>query len=362
MKKLRTLPVNDNYYPVSDWVHHKETIMMWPERADNWREGAKPAQRIFCKIATILSKYEQVTMLVSQKQYQNARQLLPSSIRVIEMSYNDIWIRDIGPTFLKNEHNNLRAVDWNFNAWGGLIDGLYFPWDFDNLVTQKLCDIYNINYYKSKLVLEGCGYQTDGKGTILAVEESVLSEGRNGRVSKQYVEKFFQNYLNAHKIIWLKRGFYMDETNGDIDNIAIFVNPKEIALAWTENHQDPMYGICHEALKILQTSTNADGQHFTIHKIPLPRPLYATQKESEGVDKVNGLLPRYTSDRLTSSYINIYMANSAILVPIFDDPQDQRALSIYQKLFPERTIIPINSRELLLGGGNLHSIILGIPD
>lgn len=362
MKLKNSTPQDDGYYLAPEWQHHKQSYMMWPQRTDNWRDGAKPAQRVFVEIATKVSEYEPVTMLVSQSQYQHARHVLPENIRVIEMSYNDAWIRDIGPAYLMNRQHQVRTVNWQFNAWGGLFDGLYFPWDQDNLVAQKLSDLDRLDYYDVNFVLEGCGYQLDGEGTLLAVEESVLSEGRNGQVQKSDVESILKKYLNVSKIIWLAQGYFMDETNGDVDNLVNFVRPGEVALNWTEDRTDPMFAITHQAFRTLNGATDAKGRKLKIHKVSLPRPLLATETESQGVDPVNGRLPRYAGDRLTASYINCYLANDAVILPIFDDTHDQAAIDQYQQLFPKRKIEPVYTRELLLGGGNIHSIILGVPD
>ncbi len=361
MKIKETTPLTDGFQLVADWAAHQRAYMMWPERTDNWREGAKPAQRIFAEIATRVSHYEPVTMLVSRDQYQHARQVLPETIRVIEMSYNDAWMRDIGPAYVKNQVGKIRTVNWQFNAWGGLFDGLYFPWDQDNLVANKLADLDDFDHYDVDFVLEGCGYQTDGEGTLIAVEESVLSEGRNGRITRDKVEGILKRYLAVNKVIWLKQGYFMDETNGDVDNMVTFIRPGEVALSWTDDQQDPMYAITHAAAAVLQQARDAKGRQLKIHRLQLPAPLLATTAESQGVDPVNGLLPRYAGDRLTASYINVYLANGAVILPIFGDVNDQRAVDQYTALFPDRKIEPVPARELLLGGGNIHSVVLGVP-
>jgi agmatine deiminase len=362
MKIKDTTPQQDQFKVVPEWHHQRQAYLMWPERTDNWREGAKPAQRVFAEVAIKLHQYEPVTMLVSRDQYKHARQALPQAIRVVEMSYNDSWMRDVGPAYLMNEHQDVRGVNWQFNAWGGLVDGLYFPWDQDNLVAEKVCDLDGLDYYDVNFVLEGSAYQTDGEGTLIATKESVLSEGRNGQVSQEAVERVLKKYLNVSKIIWLNRGYFMDETNGDVDNMVNFVRPGEVALTWTDDQSDPMYEICHEGLAILQSATDAANRHLVIHKVQMPRPLLITREESEGVDPVNGRLPRYEGDRLMATYINCYLANSAVILPVFGDPQDTVAIQQYQEIFPDRKIEPVNARELLLGGGDIHSIVLGVPD
>lgn len=120
-----------------EFEEHKGVYILWPERPDNWRDGGKPAQHTFVKVAEAISQFEHVTVGVSDAQFANARHMLPDDVEVVELSNDDSWIRDCGATFVKNDKGGLRAVDWTFNAWGGLVDGLYFPWDKDDRVAQK---------------------------------------------------------------------------------------------------------------------------------------------------------------------------------------------------------------------------------
>ena len=141
MKIISSTPKKDNFRMPGEFEPHEGTFMIWPERSDNWRYGAKYAQNAFVDVATAISRFEKVTMCANNSQYQNARNMLPDNIRVIEVSNNDSWMRDCGPTFVKNDSGEVRGINWGFNAWGGLVDGLYFPWDKDNAVAQKICEI-----------------------------------------------------------------------------------------------------------------------------------------------------------------------------------------------------------------------------
>ena len=156
MKRLESTPKADGFRMPGEFEPHKGTYIIWPERPDNWRFGGKPAQATFVKVAEAISKFEPVTVCVSDEQYANARQLLPEKVKVVEMSNNDSWVRDCGPTFVTNGRE-IRGVDWEFNAWGGLVDGLYFPWDKDDRVAQKICEIENADRYRTDgFILEGC--------------------------------------------------------------------------------------------------------------------------------------------------------------------------------------------------------------
>ena len=167
-KRIDSTPRKDGFRMPAEFEPQKQIWMLWPERPDNWRDGAKPAQKVFANVAKAISEFEPVTMCVSPAQYAHARNVLPPEIRVVEMTSNDAWIRDCGPTFVVNDKGEVRANDWSFNAWGGLFDGLYFPWDQDDLVAQKVCDIEGVDTYRTPdFVLEGGSIHVDGEGTLL---------------------------------------------------------------------------------------------------------------------------------------------------------------------------------------------------
>ena len=335
--------------------------------------GGKPAQIVFAEVAKTISKYEPVTVCVNEDQYSNAFNCLDENIRVVEISNNDSWIRDCGATFVTNG-KEIRGVDWEFNAWGGLVDGLYFPWDKDDKVAQKMCEIERKGRYRSEgFVLEGGSIHVDGEGTLVTThvdgegtlvttEECLLSEGRNKHLSKKEIEEKLKDYLGIEKVIWLKRGIYNDETNGHVDNIFSFVKPGEAVLAWTENKNDPQYEICQECLEILENEKDAKGREIKIHKLLLPEPIFITKEESKGVDAVDGTLPRTPGDSLAASYANFYIVNKAVIFPIFNDPNDEKARETLKKAFPDREIVGIYAREILLGGGNIHCITQQIPE
>lgn len=363
MKTIDGFPKAEGFRMPGEFEAHKGCYLIWPERTDNWRLGAKPAQQAFTNVATAIAEFEKVTVLVSNRQYKNARYQLPDEIRVIEMASDDAWVRDCGPTFVKNEAGEVRGIDWTFNSWGGLVDGLYFPWDNDNMVAQKVCEIEACDRYElPEFVLEGGSIHVDGEGTLITTEECLLSEGRNPQFSKEQIEKILSEYLNIQKIIWLKRGIYLDETNGHVDNILNYVRPGVVALAWTNDKEDPQYEISKECFDILSEATDAKGRKLEVHKLEVPKPILITEEESLGVDAVAGTLPREEGDRLAASYINYYTANGGIVFPLFGDPNDEKARATLTELYPDRKIVGVSAREILLGGGNIHCITQQVPD
>ncbi len=353
---LSTTPKHDGFRMPAEYETHTGCWMLWPERPDNWRDGAKPAQRAFTTVAATISQFEPMTVGVSGRQYQNARAMLPSHIRVVEISSNDAWARDTGPTFVINDAGELRGIDWEFNGWGGFNGGLYFPWDQDNLVAQKILGMEWVDRYKTDFILEGGAIHVDGQGTALVTEECLLNPNRNPSLSRGEIEQVLMEYLNVWQIIWLGQGVYLDETDGHIDNLACFIRPGVVALTWTDDINDPQYEISCDALERLSHATDAQGRRLEVHKIHQPGPLYITEAESSGVDLLESSHPRRAGQRMAGSYINFYIANGGIVAPIFDDPHDAAALEKLRMLFPERQVMGVAGREILLGGGNIHCI------
>lgn len=363
MRITDSTPKQDGFHMPSELAEHRCTYILWPERGDNWRSNAEYAQEVFKTVIQTIAKYEPVIVGVNPGQYPHVLEMNMPNVQVVEISNNDSWIRDCGATFVVNDKGNMRAVDWKFNAWGGLVNGLYFPWDQDDLVAAKMCAIEAVNRYRlSDFVLEGGSIHSDGEGTILTTEECLLDPGRNPDMTKEQIEEKLKEYLGAEKVLWVPKGIYMDEdTNGHIDNICQFVAPGKVVLAWEDNQDDPQYEHSKAALDYLESQTDAKGRKIEVTKIHVPNPITITKEESEGVDVVEGTFPRNEGDRLPASYVNYYNCNGAVILPIFDDPHDQEAIDTLQKLFPEKTIEPIYAREILLGGGNIHCITQQVP-
>lgn len=355
-KRIDSTPRADGFRMPGEFERQKQIWMIWPERPDNWRDGGKPAQKAFAEVAKAISQFEPVTMCVSRAQYAHARNTLPSEIRVVEMSNNDAWMRDCGPTFLKDGHGAVRAVDWDFNAWGGLVDGLYFPWDADDAIAQKVCEIEGIDTYRTPgFVLEGGSIHVDGEGTLLTTEMCLLSEGRNPHLNRSEIEQMLSDYLSVDKIIWIENGIDPDETNGHVDDVACFIRPGEVACIWTEDRNDPFYQQCQDAYRTLSGATDAKGRQLKIHKLCMPKTPVTIQGDF-AIDAVEGTIPREDGDICIASYMNFLIVNGGVIVPQYGDENDALALEQIQAMFPERRAVGVYSREIVYGGGNIHCI------
>ena len=356
MTTIDTTPRADGYRMPAEWEPHTRTWMLWPQRTDNWRNGAKPAQRAWVEVAAAIARFEPVTIGVNPDQWENARAMLPAAVTVVEMSNNDSWMRDIGPTFVVNDTGDVRLVQWRFNAWGGLVDGLYSPWDKDVLVPRKIAEIERIDRYQAPLVMEGGSFHTDGEGTLITTEECLLSEGRNPELTREQIEAHLAEYLGIEKVVWLKRGIDPEETNGHVDDVACFVKPGVVLAGWTDNGSDWRHEILSENLDTLRNAIDAKGRPLQVHTIPMPDPMQYTAKEVAGVDVVEGTLPREAGDEAPASYVNFYLCNGGLVVPVFDDPHDEEAVATLRRLYPDREVFAFPGREIVLGGGNVHCI------
>ncbi len=354
-------PKQDGFRMPGEFEPQERIYMIWPQRPDNWRNGAKPAQKSFTDVAVAISKYTPVTMLVNYDQYDNARAHLPENIQVLEASSNDAWVRDCGPTFLVNDRGERRACDWTFNAWGGLVDGLYFPWDADDRLAAKICELNEIDRYRlDDFILEGGSIHVDGQGTVLTTEMCLLSEGRNSHLSKEEIEKYLCEYLNCEKVLWLKDGIDPDETNGHIDDVACFVAPGHVACIYTEDKEDPFYEVAQANYNALSEMTDAKGRKLNIHKICTPKkPVKLIGAET--IDPVAGTIPRENGEICIASYLNFLITNNGIIVPQYDDENDQLALRQLQEAFPDREVVGVSTREIVYGGGNIHCITQQLP-
>ena len=257
----------------------------------------------------------------------------------------------------------LRGINWKFNAWGGEYDGLYADWSRDDKIAIEFMKHFGCDYYNAApFVLEGGSIHTDGEGTLLVTENCLLSKGRNPGLTKPQIEEKLKMYCNVHKIIWLPCGIYNDETNEHVDNVCAFTSPGEVVLAWTDDKNDPQYEMSMSCLKVLENETDAKGRKIKVRKLPIPsNHMCITEYDLKGLEFEDGEDEREAGERLAASYVNFYISNKAVIVPQFGDKNDKAACDILSEAFPERQIIPVYARDIIVGGGNIHCITQQIP-
>lgn len=368
LKKLQ------DYYMPAEFAPHDGCIMIWPTRPGSWPYGGRAAQKAFCEVISAIAESERVYLLVDREHFAEAKELMEEMqnatketgcklVSLLEIESDDAWARDVGPTFVINRQGGRIGINWEFNAWGGTVDGLYPSWDKDDLVAPRFCDMMKEEQFDAhSFVLEGGSIHSDGEGTILTTEACLLSAGRNSDMSKEEIEGVLCDTLGAEKVIWLPCGIYHDETNEHVDNICAFVGPAKVVLAWTDDPEDPQYAMSHACAKVLEQQTDAKGRKFTVYKLPIPKkPILVQEKDLEGYHFEEGEDVREVGERLAASYVNFYIANGSVVVPQFGDENDKIAVEILGELFPNRVIKPIAARDILLGGGNIHCITQQIP-
>ena len=346
---------------------HEGTLMVWPERPGSWGKDSSGAERAFTDIIEALLEVEKVWLVVSPKAAPAVRERFAGQERltIIEAETDDSWARDIGPTFVFSKEGRL-AVNWSFNAWGGEVDGLYASWEKDDRLARTFAAaIGNEVLDAAPFVLEGGSIHTDGEGTLMVTESCLLSAGRNPSLTKAEIEERLKTYLGVAKVLWLPRGIYMDETNEHVDNVAAFIKPGEVVLAWTDNREDPQYELSAQDLAYLEGETDAKGRKIKVRKLPIPDvPVCCSARDIDNYVFEPGEDAREAGERLAASYLNFYFANGIALVPQFggeNAESDARAVKILAELCPERRIVPISARDILLGGGNIHCITQQVP-
>ncbi len=343
---------------------HLATAVILPYREDTWREKAKPALDEYFEVVKAISQYEKVLLIADPAiDYHILTRFQLKNVTFFRHKTDDSWARDTLPVFLRNKDGYLLGVDYGFNSWGGDYNGLYFPYDNDNNLGKELLLDLSISRFADKdFILEGGSIHTDGEGTLLTTECCLLSKGRNPKLNRKQIEEHLKKTLNQDKVIFLPFGIYEDETSGHIDNICCFLEPGAVLLAYCDDQEDPQYLMSRKDYEVLSQETDSKGRKLKIIKMPLPKPLYLTEEESQGIVEDKNAIERKAGRRLAASYVNCYIGETYVLLPQFGVEEDKIAFDILAEFYRgKKTIIPIRSREILLGGGNIHCITKQIP-
>lgn len=235
-------PAGHSFHMPGEFEPHDRCWVAWPHRPDIWRNNASQAQVVFSTLVKEIAKFEPVNVLVSKMHWSDAQMRLGNipGVAMIHCETDDSWARDTGPSFVVKEGEELRGVDWIFNAWGGFYMGDCCK--KDDLVASTVLQSLGMMRYKAPLVLEGGSIHVDGAGTLITTEECLLNKNRNPDKSRAEIENLLMQYTGSKKVIWLESGVYADhDTNGHVDNLCFFVRPGLVALLWTDDESDPQY-------------------------------------------------------------------------------------------------------------------------
>lgn len=358
--------LNIDSYKEKGWLpfeggKHYATIAMMPYRNDIWRSNAFFAQELMCEIVNIISQTEKVILCCSKKVKDIDLFCINSNVEIVNIEYDDIWARDISPFFV-NMSNKLLGVNFEFNAWGGINEGSYYPWDADAKFSQNICQYLQIEYDEVNYILEGGAIATNGNGILVTTESVLLNRNRNPYASKEDFEAIFEKYFGIEKVIWIKKGFENDETDGHIDVFLNFVDEHNVFLAWTDDTSNVQYKVVRDVYQTLINECALDGKSFVVHKLQMPKPLVITKEEASTIIFNKHAILRKENTVLYPTYNNAYVFNEGVLVPIFGVETDKAAVELYKTFYKDREVYPIYSKEFLIGGGNFHCILHEIPE
>ena len=330
----------------AEWERHSATWLSWPKDPETWPQRVEQVQEIFLQMIAALSPHETVNLLVDDQETETIVRerctfASASNIRFHRVPTVDSWIRDYGPNFLTHiEDNALAYNDWKFNAWGNKYPELIK----DDQVPRLLEPILQVPRFEPGIVLEGGSIDVNGAGCVLTTEQCLLNANRNLPLIKSQIERYLEDYLNVSQVLWLGEGIVGDDTDGHIDDIARFVGPNVIVCALEEDPSDANYELLQDNYRQLQTMGDVDGQPFEIVTIPMPGTVGGSSTDARNLE------------RLPASYANFYIANNVVLAPVFGHSNDGRAISILQRVFPDRRVIPINCEPLVWGMGTIHCV------
>ena len=301
------------------------------------------------RMIQLLSPQERVCLLVNDeptrqdviRRLTNARAAL-DNVTIFQIPTVDVWMRDYGPTFVirDSQESALAFNDCIFNGWGGK----YESYEEDEQIAKEIASLLRVPVFNHPVVLEGGSIEVNGLGTCLTTEQCLLNKNRNPHMSRREIEEFLKDSLGVDQVIWLGQGIVGDDTDGHIDDIARFVNPATIVCIVEENSKDTNYSLLQQNLERLQAARDQNDHKLSIVPLPCPGPVY------------------YEGARLPASYANFYIANGVVLVPLFDDPCDVKALGILHELFPDRKVVGLPCTAVVAGLGAIHCITQQEPD
>ena len=326
----------------AEWEPHEATWISWPQPDCNSFPGSY--DRViptFVKMAEALAESEIVRINVSgAEQEKTVRKLLRSSpperVEYFHIPTDEPWCRDHGPIFVKRDKSpQLAVLNFGFNAWGYKLS----PFDEDNAVPPAVAKALGLPVFNFEhFILEGGSIDTNGQGTLLTTESCLLNPNRNPTLDRTAIEKKLRDKLGVKKILWLGDGIEGDDTDGHVDDITRFIGPSTVITAVEEDEHDPNFEPLQRNLDRLHTMRLADGEPLHVLTLPMP-----TRIMRDG-------------QRLPASYANFYIANSVVLLPVFNEHNDSWAVSALHEAFPNRRIVPIDCRELIWGLGAFHCL------
>ncbi|HUP57632.1 MAG TPA: agmatine deiminase family protein [Bdellovibrionota bacterium] len=329
----------------AEWEEHQSCWLAWPSHEDLWKEDLEPARKEFIALCRAIgdpdpaipsNRGETLDILVpDEKQLALAMEALRGlRARFHCIPFGDIWLRDTAPIFVRAQDGALTAARFDFNGWGGK-----YELEHDDAVAENVVKASGIREKSYPFILEGGSIEVDGQGTALTTRQCLLNPNRNRGVGQREIEVVLRESLGITKTIWLNRGLVNDHTDGHIDTLARFAGPGLVLCMEARTEDDPNRLALHDVQRGLEEAIDAQGRKLKIITIPSP-----------------GRIENEEGKILAASYLNFYIANTTVVVPIYDSPFDAEAVSAISRWFPGRKTIGLSARAILTGGGAFHCI------
>jgi agmatine deiminase len=319
----------------AEWEAHDACLMEWPTvtRRKFWADRFDEAKRDYATVAAAIAAFERVVMVCDPDQRSEARRYCSEGVEIVPLPIDDSWMRDNGPIFVRDASGRVALVHFRFNSWGER----YLPYERDAEVPRHVASHLGVRLYEAPFVLEGGSFFVDGDGTLITTEQCLLNPNRNPTLSREQIEQGLRDYLGVETIVWLGFGHSTDrDTDGHIDGIAQYVAPATVALLAPEDPEDPDHESGHDNLERLRRARDARGRWFEVVPFETHPP---------------GVVP----------YLNFYLPNGGVIVPVAGRPEDEQALEQISKLFPDREVVPVPGGALCYGGGGPHCITQQVP-
>ncbi|MFC9258682.1 agmatine/peptidylarginine deiminase [Streptomyces hydrogenans] len=324
----------------AEWAEHEGCLMAWPTRADLWDGVLSAVQDEYAEVARAIARFEPVTMVAPPGSGDAARAHCGDGVTVIELPLDDSWFRDSAPLFVLDADGNRAGVDFRFNAWGGK----HHPYDSDDRISALLLERLGVERIASDMILEGGAITVDGEGTLITTEQCLLHPNRNPGLTRERIEAELKARLGVEKVIWLPYGGLLDtETDGHVDGVCAFAAPGRVVVSLPDDPAHPDHARMRANRAVLEATTDARGRSLEI--VDVPQTAFA---EVAGV-------------RVEVSYLNYYVANGGVVVPVADAPQDEAALKAIAAAHPDREVVGVPAPVIAYGGGGVHCITQQIP-
>ena len=336
----------------AEWAPHEGTFLGWPHELTDWPGKFAPIPWAFAEIVRHLARVERVFLLVENAAAQShVKSILKKShanldnITFLRVPTDRGWMRDSGPICVASDSGDIAFNHFSFNGWAKYSNHKKDAQVVPRINKSQRRKLFLPMHNGRRVVLEGGSIDVNGLGTLLTTEECLQSkiQERNPGFSKRDYEELFRNYLGATNVVWLKNGIAGDDTHGHVDDLSRFVDPNTVVTIVEDDRADANYVALQENIALLKAAKDQDGKPLRVETLPMPAPVF------------------FDGQRLPASYANFYISNKLVLVPVFNDPNDRVALDILARLFPDREIIPIYCRDLVLGLGTIHCMTQQLP-